>query len=164
MSAQISTMTNSRSYKLRPSISSCGTNYSTNEITNAEAHLNELSAPKHEDGKWPLKQGEAPPSTATAKIHSVQQSKRSRWKPYWELSAQWQHLRYKLKHPYHGRTSAREILISAIDQIKLLPNTRNMHTKIKQIPGHKDITGNELQNWTEKTLPFRNLHTSPSNP
>jgi len=53
MSAQISTMTNSRSYEPRPSISSCRTNYSTNKIANTEAHLNELSAPKDEDGKSP---------------------------------------------------------------------------------------------------------------
>src|SRR5579859_6008871 len=72
MSAQILTMMNSRSYKLRPSISSCTTNYSTNEIANTEAHLNKLLAPKDKDGKSPSKQGEAPPSTATAKIHSVQ--------------------------------------------------------------------------------------------
>jgi hypothetical protein len=72
MSAQISTMTNSRSYELRPRISSFRTNYSTNKIANPEAHLDELSAPKDEDGKSPSKQGEAPPSTATAKIHSVQ--------------------------------------------------------------------------------------------
>src|SRR5579859_6327986 len=72
MSAQILTMMNSRSYKLRPSISSCTTNYSTNEIANTEAHLNKLLAPKDKDGESRLKQGEAPPSTATAKIHSVQ--------------------------------------------------------------------------------------------
>jgi len=43
----------------------------TNEIANTEAHLDELSAPKDEDGKSPSKQGEAPPSTASAKIHSI---------------------------------------------------------------------------------------------
>ena len=42
-----------------------------------------------------------------------------------------------------NKQSGQGVLISAIRKIKSLANTRNMHTEIKWIPGHKDIKANE---------------------
>jgi hypothetical protein len=42
-----------------------------------------------------------------------------------------------------NKQSGQGVLISAINAIESLTNTRNMRVEIKWIPGHKDIEGNE---------------------